>query len=656
MSQLCEGIVVFYASQTGNAESIAKHIHSEALGRGYQSRCLSLDTHTEVNLEDANALVVITSTTGDGDPPDNATKFFRFMRRAKKEMEALKGKPYALLGLGDTNYTNFNQPAKRLDRRFAEVGAVPMFPKALADDATGLEATVDPWVVQLWETLPKYVKIDEAKSAHFEKSSANGGKGSILDRLKDVQISVPDGTAPNGDTAVPIESVTNGNGVGPSESIENSDPAFLPRAIDIPKADLEAASQLTGLTKAPASAVKVELGTGSVRSIAQSSISLFHLYPFDKTTPVAVGNPYPARVTAVRCVSGKKALSRVIDLEIDVSELTALNAWTPVPGDAFGVRCPNPDGLVLPLLQRLKFEPTASCNVTDVGTADPAFGTAVVPTVYEVFRYHLDLKTAPKKSFFRLLAEHATDDEEKKVLFFLASSQGADAYRSIAPQLPTLLDLLHTFPSTSPPLARLIDSLPRLQPRYYSVSNIDSGKIRFAFNIVEFTPAKTWRLVRGLCSTWLDNLTGNVSDSGRGRIEIQDVQVPIFPRPLSKFTLPELSAPEDATTFKQRPVVMVSAGTGITPFISFLQYREKNHGGSMWLLHGHRFMGTDGDALYDAELKQFERAGVLGRYVECISRDQADGVDKYVQDALKRLGSEIWDLVVAQNGYLFVCG
>lgn len=54
--------------------------------------------------KDYSILIVITSSTGDGDPPDNAIKFWREIRKMEGCLNHLD---YALLGLGDTNYTNF---------------------------------------------------------------------------------------------------------------------------------------------------------------------------------------------------------------------------------------------------------------------------------------------------------------------------------------------------------------------------------------------------------------------------------------------------------------------------------------------------------------------------------------------------------------------
>ncbi len=79
---------VLYASQTGNAEHIAKHFAAEAAKLGVETLCLAMEEHEKVrfsgtataltlqqaDIQGSSLVVFITSTTGDGDPPDNATK------------------------------------------------------------------------------------------------------------------------------------------------------------------------------------------------------------------------------------------------------------------------------------------------------------------------------------------------------------------------------------------------------------------------------------------------------------------------------------------------------------------------------------------------------------------------------------------------------
>ena len=113
-------ILILYGSQTGNAEWISKHIYSEAKERGYNSLVMTLNDSIDYDWSLDFLVVIVTSSTGDGDPPDNATKFFRWIRKNDK----LKEKKYCILGLGDTNYTNFCNTAKRLDKRFIELGII----------------------------------------------------------------------------------------------------------------------------------------------------------------------------------------------------------------------------------------------------------------------------------------------------------------------------------------------------------------------------------------------------------------------------------------------------------------------------------------------------------------------------------------------------
>ncbi len=99
------------------------------------------------------AIVIVVSTTGDGEPPDNARPFFRLLRKYLNDSKTLKHVCYTVLGLGDTNYSKFCRPAKDIDSMFQSAGAIRFFNTGLADDGVGLDTVVEPWRQGLWPAI-----------------------------------------------------------------------------------------------------------------------------------------------------------------------------------------------------------------------------------------------------------------------------------------------------------------------------------------------------------------------------------------------------------------------------------------------------------------------------------------------------------------------
>lgn len=93
--------------------------------------------------------VIISSTWGDGEPPDNAAKFWNWLKA--DSAPRLENLNFAVLGLGDKNYSDFCGASKKFDARLAALGAKRLAPRGECD--TDYETAAKNWIDGLWDKL-----------------------------------------------------------------------------------------------------------------------------------------------------------------------------------------------------------------------------------------------------------------------------------------------------------------------------------------------------------------------------------------------------------------------------------------------------------------------------------------------------------------------
>ncbi|KIN36818.1 assimilatory sulfite reductase (NADPH) flavoprotein subunit [Bacillus subtilis] len=124
-------VTVLYGSQTGNAQGLAENAGKQLEQSGFQVTVSSMSDFKPNQLKKVNNLLIVVSTHGEGEPPDNALSFHEFLhgRRAPK-LEDLR---FSVLALGDSSYEFFCQTGKEFDQRLEELGGKRISPRVDCD-------------------------------------------------------------------------------------------------------------------------------------------------------------------------------------------------------------------------------------------------------------------------------------------------------------------------------------------------------------------------------------------------------------------------------------------------------------------------------------------------------------------------------------------
>ncbi|WP_307893950.1 assimilatory sulfite reductase (NADPH) flavoprotein subunit [Bacillus swezeyi] len=124
-------VTILYGSQTGNAQGIAENAGKSLEGRGFQVTVSSMSDFKPNQLKKLKNLLIVVSTHGEGEPPDNALSFHEFLhgRRAPK-LDDLR---FSVLALGDSSYEFFCQTGKEFDQRLAELGGTRLYQRVDCD-------------------------------------------------------------------------------------------------------------------------------------------------------------------------------------------------------------------------------------------------------------------------------------------------------------------------------------------------------------------------------------------------------------------------------------------------------------------------------------------------------------------------------------------
>ncbi|XP_050780082.1 nitric oxide synthase, brain [Gopherus flavomarginatus] len=594
---------ILYATETGKSQVYAKTL-CEIFKHAFDAKVMSMDEYDIVHLEHETLVLVVTSTFGNGDPPENGEKFgcaMMEMRNPNSHLEERKSYKvrfnsvssysdarksssdgpeardnfestgplanvrFSVFGLGSRAYPHFCAFARAVDTLLEELGGERILRMGEGDELCGQEESFRTWAKKVFKAACDVFCVGD--DVNIEKAN---------------------------------------------NSLISNDRSWK-----------RSKFRLTYVAEAP------ELTQG--------------LYSIHKK------RVYAARLLTRQNLQSPKSSRSTIFLRLHTNGQQELRYQ---PGDHLGVFPGNHEDLVSALMERLEDAPPANQLVkvelleersTALGVISNWTDENRIPpcTIFQAFKCYLDITTPPTPLLLQQFALLATNDKEKKRLQVL--SKGLQEYEEWKwSKNPTIVEVLEEFPSVQMPSTLLLTQLPLLQPRYYSISSspdMSPDEVHLTVAVLSYrTRDGEGPIHHGVCSSWFN------------RIQADEV-VPCFVRGAPGFHMPQ---------DPQVPCILIGPGTGIAPFRSFWQQRlfEIEHKAlkpcPMILVFGCRQSKID--HIYKEETLLAKNKGIFKELYTAYSREP-DKPKKYVQDVLQeQLAQSVYKALKEQGGHIYVCG
>ena len=148
-------VTVLSASQTGHAREVADKLHAALAEQGINAKRISAADYKPKTIAEEQVLLLVTSTQGEGEPPEEALSLHRLL--FGKKAPPLPALRFAVCGLGDSSYPDFCQAGKDFDARLAELGGERLAPRADCD--VDYQATAAAWIADL---VPRLAALQPA--------------------------------------------------------------------------------------------------------------------------------------------------------------------------------------------------------------------------------------------------------------------------------------------------------------------------------------------------------------------------------------------------------------------------------------------------------------------------------------------------------------
>ncbi|KAL3234949.1 NADPH-dependent diflavin oxidoreductase 1 [Nakaseomyces bracarensis] len=567
-------IAVLYGSETGNAQDFASILSHKLHRLHFPHTLSSLADYKKEDILKCRYLFVICSTTGQGELPRNVyenskgnqkSTLWTLLKKKNLPNDFLIHINSAYLGLGDSSYPKFNYALRKLHNRIVkQLGAKEIFDRLEAD----------------------------------EQAMAGSNKG----------------------TGSGIESVYFEFERRVLDFLMNKFPNRKVNGQTMKREEIEKDIYLEPLTY-------LELDQNNTsQSDGKTSFS------GDDSTRIGV-------VTENKRLTAEDHFQDVRQFIFKADEGKCYE-----PGDTIAIYPCNTDMAVQQMLDSqphwleiadkpLKFTNGAPPQLLDGGLVSPL-------TLRNLLKYHCDFMSIPRTTFFLKVWTFATDvsrlergveqmkDQQEKLYEFATDQDMQELYDYCNRPRRSIMEVIEDFQSLHLPWKYLLDYMPTIKPRFYSISSsANNPDIELTVAIVKYKTILR-KIRTGVCT----NFIGRLKQGDEVRFKLHNNNL------LRK-------------EHRGLPLILVGPGVGLAPLLSVVRSKLSE---DMSLFFGCRF--KDKDYLYEEELESLAQRGVMKLH-PVFSRDRENSPDtKYVQDVLWKLGDEVTKKIIDDKAIFFLCG
>ncbi|OTB08214.1 hypothetical protein M426DRAFT_8021 [Hypoxylon sp. CI-4A] len=666
-------MLILYGSETGNSEDLAVDLERLSERLHFRTLVCEMNDIELKSLLQYPLIIFIISTTGQGEIPQNAIKFWKSLLRKRLPPNCLQSVNFTTFGLGDSSYTKYNWAVRKLHKRLAQLGATEFYPRGEADERheDGIDGTFLSWSISLrshllrehplpegLEPIPSDVQLPPkftiklvSNMDSFDEPMPDCDSRPAEDADADV----------TGQVAMSID-LTNANGDHQTldrtaalfSHVDKSDGQLLEHALRAERSSVHSNTYVARKSEQTASLIP-----GGIDILDRPNMLRDHPSKYSLTDPGNIGEALPPpdllpiprawpailrenrRVTPTTHWQDVRHLVFHVPSRPKPGRTADHELFGYVPGDAITLYPKNFPADVDALINLMDWQ-----HVADLPFEHHSRENSILyskpkkcyplprSTLRQLLLHNYDITAIPKRIFFSNILFYTQDPTHRERLGEFADPARSDEFYDYTSRpRRSILEVLQDFPSVKIPYEHVPSVFPVIRGREYSITSggtlvkdgADSDFTRVELLVALVKYKTVLRKTRqGLCSRYIESLA---------------------PGTMINLTLREYDSFDVA--LNRRTLLAIAPGTGIAPIRAHIWERHDDIDAADVLLF---FGGRNRDA--DFYFKdEWDKFGV--KVISAFSRDQPEKI--YVQDRIRQNALLVCDYI-RRGARICICG